>query len=99
MHMYAALYLLLALASACAFYLGSRHQRLCAVDRPRRLRLAGSLLLVLAWGAAWRSLGFWGGGFAMLTAFMLAAVVLPYLDAWRHIMMLERKDQEAGHVG
>jgi hypothetical protein len=93
--MYAALYLVLALASALAFYLGSRRQRLCVVTRPRRLRLAGGLLLALAWGAAWRALGLWSGGFAMLTAFMLAAIVLPCLDAWQ----AGRKDNETRDAG
>lgn len=97
--MYAAFYFVLALASACAFYLGSRHQRLRVVVRPGRWRLAGCLLLGLAWSAAWRALGLWGGGFAMLTAFMLAAVALPYLDAWRHIRRVGRKQEEVHHVG
>ena len=89
------LYLALAMAAAIAFYLGSRHQSLRAVAHPRRLRLAGGLLLVLAWAAAWCALGFWGGGFAMLTAFMLTAVALPYLNAW----VAGRRDGETRHVG
>jgi hypothetical protein len=89
------LYLALAIAAAIAFYLGSRHQSLRAVAQPRRLRLAGWLLLVLAWVVAWRALGFWGGGFAMLTAFMLTAVALPYLNAW----IAGRKNGETRHVG
>ena len=97
--MFTALYLVLALASACAFYLSCRHQRLCRVTRPRRLRRAGVLLLALAWGAAWRTLGFWGGGFDMLTAFMLAAVVLPCLNAWRDIRLAGSKDRKDIHVG
>lgn len=89
------LYLALGIAAAIAFYLGSRHQRLRAVAHPRRLRLAGWLLLALAWAAAWRVHGVWGGGFAMLTAFMLTAVTLPYLNAW----WAGRKTGEARHVG
>jgi len=89
------LYLALAVAAAIAFYLGSRHQRLRDVTHPGRWRAVGWLLLVLAWAAAWRALGFWGGGFAMLTAFMLTAVVLPYLGAWRD----GRRSEEARHVG
>ncbi|MCF4165267.1 hypothetical protein L2U69_06400 [Zavarzinia compransoris] len=91
---------MLALAAAGAFYLGSPHQRLRGVRRPRRLRRAGWLLLVLAWAAAWRALGFWGGGFAMLTAFMLAAVALPYADVWYGAWKSERKARkEIRHVG
>lgn len=97
--MYAVLYLVFALISASAFYLGSRHQRLRVVARPRRLRLAGWLLLVLGWGAAWRALGFWGGGFAMLTAFMLMAVALPYVDAWRSTRQSRSGEQDVHDVG
>lgn len=93
------LYLALAVAAAIAFYLGSRHQSLRAVARPGRLRTAGWLLLALAWGAAWRTLGVWGGGFAMLTAFMLAAVALPYVNAGLNAWLARRKDGEARHVG
>lgn len=101
--MFAVLYLVLALASATAFYLSSRHQQLRAVANPRQLRAAGWLLLALAWAAAWRALGFWGGGFAMLTAFMLAAVIWPYLNAYlatrRSAGQTPRKNEEVRHVG
>ena len=98
--MWAALYLVLAMAAASAFYLGSRHQRICMVTHPKRLRRLGWLLLALAWAAAWRALGVWGGGFAMLTAFMLAAVVWPYAEAWRGIRKRGQEPREgARHVG
>lgn len=98
--MWAALYLVLALAAASAFYLGSRHQQVCTVSQPQRLRRAGWLLLALAWAAASRALGLWGGGFAMLTAFMLAVVAWPYVDAWRRIRKRGPEPQEdARHVG
>jgi len=98
--MWAALYLVLALAAASAFYLGSRHQQICVVSQSPRLRRAGWLLLALAWAAAWRALGVWGGGFAMLTAFMLAVVVWPYVDAWRSIRKRRQGPREnARHVG
>ncbi|UXH76229.1 hypothetical protein [Roseateles amylovorans] len=77
------LYAALAALAAMAFFLGSRHHRLRMSVTPARWRSAGWLLLLLAWAAAWWSIGFWSGGFAMLTAFMLVAVGLPYLQAWR----------------
>jgi len=98
--MWATLYLVLALASASAFYLSSRHQRLCVVRWPRRLRSIAWVLLVLAWAAAEQALGLWGGGFAMLTAFMLTLVVLPYLDAWRSVRQSKgAKHEESRPVG
>lgn len=98
--MWATLYLLIALASASAFYLSSRHQQLCVVSRPRRLRFLAWLSLVLAWSVAEQALGLWSGGFATLTAFMLAVVVLPYLDTWRSVRKSKRtKQEESRHVG
>ncbi len=77
------LYFPLAIMSAIAFFLGSRHhQWRRTASLPWRWRIAGSLQLIAAWAAAWQELGLWGGGFAMLTAFMLAAVGVPYLHAW-----------------
>lgn len=98
--MWAAFYLVFAVAAACAFYLGSRHQKLCAPSQPQQLRRAGWLLAALAWGASWRALGIWAGGFAMLTAFMLASVLLPYADAWLRVLRSAPDAQlDDRHVG
>lgn len=98
--MWAAFYMVFAVAAACAFYLGSRHQKLCAPSQPQQLRRAGWLLAALAWGASWRALGIWAGGFAMLTAFMLASVLLPYADAWLRVLRSAPDAQlDDRHVG
>ncbi|MBB5943522.1 hypothetical protein [Xanthomonas sp. 3307] len=80
-------YLLAAALAALAFYLATAHQRLCPAWRrhARALRVAGTLLCVAALGAAIVALGVWAGVFAALSATMLAAVALPYLDAWWHL--------------
>ncbi|MEL4893695.1 hypothetical protein PQU63_17625 [Xanthomonas protegens] len=80
-------YLLAAALAALAFYLATAHQLLRPAWRrhARALRVAGSLLCVAALGAAMSALGVWAGVFAALSATMLAAVALPYLDAWRHL--------------
>jgi hypothetical protein len=81
------LYLLLALLAGLAFYLASAHQRLRPALRPRsrQLRIAASVLTVLAAIAAIAGMGVWAGVFAALTALMLVLVALPYLDAWRQL--------------
>ncbi|MCW0393506.1 hypothetical protein NB696_002194 [Xanthomonas sacchari] len=88
-------YLLAAALAALAFYLATAHQRLRPAWRrhARALRVAGTLLCVAALGAAISALGVWAGVFAALSATMLAAVALPYLDAWRQL------HQGAGDVG
>ncbi|MDQ1091215.1 CHASE2 domain-containing sensor protein [Xanthomonas sacchari] len=80
-------YLLAAALAALAFYLATAHQRLRPAWRrhARALRVAGTLLCVAALGAAIAALGMWAGVFAALSATMLAAVALPYLDAWRQL--------------
>ncbi|MCC4596227.1 hypothetical protein NRY95_00345 [Xanthomonas campestris pv. phormiicola] len=82
-----ALYLLAAPLAALAFYLATAHQRLRPGWRrhARALRVAGAGSSVLALAAAIAALGVWAGTFAALAALMLAAVALPYLDAWRHL--------------
>lgn len=82
-----ALYLLAAPLAALAFYLATAHQRLRPAwhRHARALRIAGTALSVLALVAAIAALGVWAGIFAALSALMLAAVVLPYLDAWRQL--------------
>lgn len=82
-----AVYLLAAASAALAFYLATAHQRLRPGwrVRARALRMAGALLLTLALAAAIAALGVWAGIFAALSALMLAAVALPFLDAWRQL--------------
>lgn len=78
------LYVLLAALAATAFFLGSRHHRLNLRIRPAGCRAVGSALLMSAWAVGWGTLGMWAGAFAVLSAFMLTAVALPYLHAvWR----------------
>ncbi|WP_440224283.1 hypothetical protein ACQQ2N_03460 [Dokdonella sp. MW10] len=80
-----ALWLVLSLVSALALHLASPHQHLRPVLRShaRALRIAAGLAAAGALAAAIVELGIWAGVFAMLTAWMLGVVVLPYLDAWR----------------
>ncbi|OAX67292.1 hypothetical protein A6R71_03555 [Xanthomonas translucens pv. arrhenatheri] len=82
-----ALHLLAASLAALAFYLATAHQRLRPGWRrhARALRMAGALLSTLALVAAIAVLGVWAGTFAALSALMLAAVALPFLDAWRQL--------------
>ncbi|WP_369981983.1 hypothetical protein [Xanthomonas bundabergensis] len=82
-----AAYLLAAPLAALAFYLATAHQRLRPGWRrhARALRVAGAVSSVLALAAAIAALGVWAGTFAALAALMLAAVALPYLDAWRQL--------------
>lgn len=90
-------YLIAAMAAALAFYLATQHQKLRPVPASwqRPLRGLGWTLLVLAWLAGTTSLGVWAGCFASLTAFMLSAVLLPYLDALRQ----SRTSRKENHVG
>lgn len=77
-------YLTLAFLAALGFYLASPHQRLVSgLRQARTLRWAGGLCAALALLAAAAELGAWPGFFAVATAMMLPAVLLPYLDAWR----------------
>jgi hypothetical protein len=82
-----ALYLFAAPLAALAFYLATAHQRLRPRwrARARALRMAGALLCTLALVAAIAALGVWAGTFAALSALMLAAVALPFLDGWRQL--------------
>jgi len=93
-----AAWLALSLLSALGFYLAGSHQRLW----PRARGRAGTLR-ALAWlcaagavAAAIAALGVTAGVYSALTAFMLAAVLLPYLDAWRQARGARK---ETGHVG
>ncbi|HBK45526.1 MAG TPA: hypothetical protein DDZ67_03660, partial [Xanthomonadaceae bacterium] len=58
-----------------------------------RLRLLAWALASAALASGVAALGVWAGIFAALSAFMLGAVLLPYLDAWRQLR------RERGHVG
>ncbi|CAD1786115.1 hypothetical protein XSP_000154 [Xanthomonas euroxanthea] len=93
-----ACYLLAAVVSALAFYLATRHQRLWPQRRlsARALRLGASALLLLSLGCAIAALGTWAGIFAAVTALMLVAVALPYLDAWQQARVQRR---QVRHVG
>ncbi|CAE1132528.1 hypothetical protein [Xanthomonas euroxanthea] len=92
-----ACYLLAAVVSVLAFYLATRHQRLWPQRRlsARALRLGASALL-LSLGCAIAALGTWAGIFAAVTALMLVAVALPYLDAWQQARVQRR---QVRHVG
>jgi len=93
-----AAWLALSLLSALGFYLASTHQRLWprAHGRAGALRLLAALGTVAAIAVAITSMGITAGVFSALTAVMLAAVLLPYLDAWRQL----RAAREGGsHVG
>ncbi|MDC8748225.1 hypothetical protein NY751_19585 [Xanthomonas campestris] len=87
------LYLLCACAAACCFYLATAHQRLWLRGRPRvlGLRAGASVLLVLAVICAIAASGAWAGIFSALTAAMLAAVALPFLDAWQQARTQRRQ--------
>lgn len=92
-------WLLAAAASAACFYLGTRHQKLRPswYARARVLRAAGLSAGALSLAIAVVRMGPWAGSFAALTAFMLVAVMLPYVDAWR---TLKRAPAKApAHVG
>ncbi len=82
-----AAFLTLSFMAALGFYLACAHQKLWPDARGhlRALRVAAWLCAVLANAAAIVALGIWSGVFAVLTAIMLGAVLLPYLDAWRQL--------------
>ena len=76
----------LAVIAALAFYLSTTHQRCwkSAQFHAQRWRLVGCIAGVLSTGSAILAIGTWPGVFAAFTAMMLAMVILPYVDAWRH---------------
>ena len=78
-----ALYLLSSLLAGLGFYLATAHQQFLPRLRAqaRLVRTGAWLCTLLAVLAAIRALGIWAGAFAALTAIMLMAVLLPYLDA------------------
>lgn len=78
-----ALYLFFSLLAGLGFYLATAHQQLLPRLRARAslVRAGAWLCTLLAGLAAIRVLGVWAGVFAALTAIMLGAVLLPYLDA------------------
>lgn len=79
-----ALYLLSSLLAGLGFYLATAHQQFLPRLHARAallLRTGAWLCTLLAVLAAIRALGVWAGAFAALTAIMLVAVLLPYLDA------------------
>lgn len=94
-----AAYLFLSVLAALGFYLACAHQRLWqrARGHARALRAAAWLCVALALAAAIVALGIWAGVFAASTAIMLAAVLLPYVDAWCQTRGAVRG--ERGHVG
>lgn len=87
--------LLLAAVSALAFYLATTHQQLWPAGRAhkRAMQAVAWALALTAVAVAIIALGTWAGLFAALTAFMLAAVALPWLDVARRLR------RERGHVG
>jgi hypothetical protein len=78
-----ALYLMSSLLAGLGFYLATAHQQFMPGIRAqaRLLRTGAWLCTLLALFGAIRLLGVWAGVFAALTAVMLVAVLLPYLDA------------------
>ena len=93
-----AAWLLLSLLAALGFYLASTHQRLWrrAHGRAGALRIAATLCLAASIAVAIVAMGVTAGVFSALTAFMLAAVLLPCLDAWRQLRAETRGAR--GHV-
>ncbi|MBB3291844.1 uncharacterized membrane protein YdcZ (DUF606 family) [Mitsuaria sp. BK045] len=72
------------LAAAIALYRASSHQRLWPRSaRPRRWRCAALALLVVATLLAVPALGVTAAFSVALSAAMLGAVALPFLNAWR----------------
>lgn len=93
-----AAWLSLSLLSALACYLASRHQQLWSRARGHAgvLRIAAMLGALAAIAIAIAAMGATAGVFSALSALMLAAVLLPYLDAWRQL----RAARKGGvHVG
>jgi len=93
-----AAWLALSLLSALGFYLASTHQRLWprAHGHAGALRIVAALCAAAASVAATAAMGATAGVFSVSTAFMLAAVLLPCLDAWRQLRATRNGD---GHVG
>ncbi|MCC8620387.1 hypothetical protein [Xanthomonas vesicatoria] len=91
-------YLLAAAGAASAFYLATSHQRVWQPRAPlvRALRLGGCGVFALSLVCAIAVLGPWAGIFAALTTLMLAAIVLPCVDMWRHARAQRR---QVLHVG
>lgn len=87
--------LLLAAVSALAFYLATAHSQWWPAARThaRWTRGAAWVLAAAATIVAGIAIGPWAGLFAALTAFMLAAVALPWLDVARRLR------RERRHVG
>jgi hypothetical protein len=72
------------LAAAIAFYRASSHQRLWPRSaRPRGWRFAALALLVVATVLAVPALGVTAAFSVALSAAMLGAVALPFVNAWR----------------
>ena len=72
------------LAAAIALYRASSHQRLWPRSaRPRRWRCAALALLVVATLLAVPALGVTAAFWVALSAAMLGAVALPFVNAWR----------------
>ncbi len=72
------------LAAAIALYRASSHQRLWPRSaRPRRWRCAALALLVVATLLAAPALGVTAAFSVALSAAMLGAVALPFVNAWR----------------
>lgn len=72
-----------ALGALCA-YLATPHQRLSRpIARRAICRLAASIGCLMSLLLAVQHVGLWAGMFTALTAFMLTAVLLPYVDVYR----------------
>jgi len=94
-----AAWLALSLLSALGVYLASTHQRLWprAHGQAGVLRILAALCAVAAIAVAIAAMGVTAGVFSVLTAIMLAAVLLPWLDAWRQLRGQAREAR--GRVG
>lgn len=76
---------LCAALGALCIYLATPHQRLSRrlIARRATCRLIALISGLLSLLLAMQRLGLWAGVFTALTAFMLTAVLLPYVDVYR----------------
>lgn len=93
------LYILLAMLAAVCFYVATSHARIVALTPRHRtiVRGCGVVLSAIAIAVAMQPLGFWAGFYAVLTAFMLGCVALPYVDAW--LSKMTNAMRSKSHVG
>lgn len=85
-----------ALGALC-IYLATSHQRLSrSIARRTMCRLVALLGCLSSLLLAVHRLGLWAGVFTALAAFMLTAVLLPYVDVYRQ---QSHAAQRSAHVG